>query len=352
MKILNISIKELLKNKLYFSYFAAGLALLLAVICVLANYSRQIFDGFFTQFNNGGVMLLEMKALPSEPSVYDDLPVFARGEGITYDITLTNGERSVYLPSYKGGLCVVSEGDWITPSVLFPLYIWGDFSLSEDRIYLSMELAEELDCVNGGSVNIGGKEFDVGRTVMSNEMYSFIIYDPHTAANEITLMLPDADRLLEISEYLTPENFNDTEGILTLCDGYRGLKAGMSVVLAVLTAVCVMYIFIFIGMYLSKRNEFVRILFRTGIRRAQLFGCLCAVFAPLCFIGCSAGFLLSVLLDKLVDKWAGELLGMSVDEVNYAAYFAVCFAVCVLASAASLLLNTAKTTSEGEVANR
>lgn len=43
---------------------------------------------------------------------------------------------------------------------------------------------------------------------------------------------------------------------------------------------------------------------------------------------------------------------MGVEPVNYAAYFVICFAVCVLAAAVSLLLNMAKTSSEGEVANR
>lgn len=353
MKILNISLKELLKNKLYFSYFAAGLAILLAVICVPANYSRQIFDGFFTQFNDGGVMTLEMSALPSELSVYEDLPVFARGAGLTYDITLVHGERSVDIPGCNGGLCVVSEGDRITPSVLFPLYALGNFSLREDSIYLGTELAEELDCVSGGPVNIADREYEAGRTIpLPTDLYNFIIFDPNPDADEFALMIPDADRLLEISEYLTPENYSDDEGILALCDGYRGLKAGMSVVIAVLTAVCALYIFAFIGMYLSKRGEFVRILFRMGIRRTQLFGCLCAVFAPLCFIGSAVGFLLSVLLDKPVDKWAGELLGMGVEPVNYAAYFVICFAVCVLAAAVSLLLNMAKTSSEGEAANQ
>jgi len=353
MKIFNISIKELLKNKLYFSYFASGLALMLAVICVLANYSRQIFDGFFTQFNNGGVMPLEMSALPSESAVYDNLFVYARGAGITYDITLSHGESSVYLPSYKGGLCIVSECADVMPEALFPLYALGGLSLREGKVYLSAELAGELGCASGDSVNVGGREFTVGRTIMlPTEMYSFIIFDPNTDADEITMIIPDAERLLNVSEYLTPENFNDSEGILALCDGYRGLKNGMSVIIAVLTAVCVLYIFVFIRMYLSKRAEFSRILFRMGMRRTQFFGCLCAVFAPLCFIGSAVGFVLSVLLDMLVDKWAGELLGMHVDKVNYAAYFAVCFAVCVLAAAASLLLNTAKSSSEGEVQNR
>lgn len=47
----------------------------------------------------------------------------------------------------------------------------------------------------------------------------------------------------------------------------------------------------------------------------------------------------------------GLCVGMGVEPVNYAAYFVICFAVCVLA-AVSLLMNMAKTSSEGEVANR
>ena len=44
MKIFNLSLKELLKNKLYFSYFALGLALLTAVVCVISNYSVKVIE--------------------------------------------------------------------------------------------------------------------------------------------------------------------------------------------------------------------------------------------------------------------------------------------------------------------
>lgn len=107
MKIFNLSLKELLKNKLYFSYFVIGLALLLAVVCVLANYSDQVFDGFFTQFDQNQVLPLEVKEPPRQSRYYNELLIFASGSGITYDTTISYGENSVYLPSYRSGLCVV-----------------------------------------------------------------------------------------------------------------------------------------------------------------------------------------------------------------------------------------------------
>ena len=353
MKIFNLSLKELLKNKLYFSYFSLGLALLLAVICVLANYSEQVFNGFFTQFDNGGTLPLEMKELPRESKYCDDLPIFAQGDGVTYNITASYGDNSVFLPSYRGGMCVISDGNGAMMSKLSLLSTFGSVSFKEGTVILSSELAEQLDCKSGDVIEIAGYKYEVRFVApLFMDPYSFIIFDPLTAADEFTVIVSNKEQLLDIAQYLNSGNFTDTDGILALCDGYRGLRAGMRIVIVVLIVVCALYIFVFIKMYLSRREEFVRILFRTGMRKTQLFGCLGAVFTFLCLVGSVVGLLLCVLLDILIEEWASELLKMHVDDVNYIAYFAVAWAACIVVMAASVLINTLKTPSEGEVQNR
>lgn len=353
MKILNISLKELLKNKLYFTYFALGLALLLAVVCVLANYSGQVFDGFFTQFDNDQVLPLEMKELPRESQYYDELPIFAEGNGITYNITVSHGEKSVYLPSYRGGLCVVSMGKNFIPKEMV-LITWHGFETNFEKgfVYLSSELAEELGCEKGDTINIAGSEYKVGEIILiSADTYSFFIYDPEIDAEEFTVILTNKDQLLDVAEHLNSANFNDTDGLLALCEGYRAMKTAMNIVLVLLAAVCAAFIFVYIKMYFAKRREFLKILFGTGIRKIQLFGCMGAVFAFLSFIGSAIGLLISVLLDKLVDNWARELIEMCVDKVNYLGYFSIGFAACVIVAAVSLAINILSS-SDGEVDNR
>lgn len=353
MKIFNLSVKELLKNKSYFAYFALGLALTLSVICVLVNYSRQVFDGFFTQFNNGGVLPLEMKEIPRESKSLEELPILAGGDGITYNTTVSYGENSVFLPSYEGGLCVMSDGDGYMVREFALLTAFGSVSFSDGSVFLGSELADKLGCQKGDVINIAGSEYKVRFIApLFLDSYSFIICDTQIKADNYTVIIQNKEQLLDIVQYLNSENFTDKDGILALCDGYRGLKAGMSVVIAVLILVCALYVFIFIRMYLSRRDEFLRILFRTGMRKTQLFGCIGAVFAFLCFVGSAVGFVISILLDMLVEKWADELLEMHVDEVNYIAYFAVGFAVCVIITAVSLPINMLKMSSEGEVQNR
>lgn len=356
MKIFNLSLKELLKNKLYFSYFALGLALLLAVVCVLANYSRQVFDGFFTQFKNGEVLPLEMKEPPRESEYFDELPILATGNGITYNITLSNGEKSVYLPSYRGGLCVVSAGKKFIPKEL-TLITWFGIGIEFKKgvVYLTSELAEELDCKKGDTIKIADLEYKVGEIILiSSADYSFFIYNPEVDVNEYTVIISNKDQLLEIAEHLNSKNFNDTQGLLALCEGYRAMRTAMNIVLVLLAAVCVVFIFVYIKMYFAKRGEFLKILFGMGIRKIQLFGCMGAVFAFLSFIGSAIGFLISVLLDILVDNWARELIGMCVDKVNYLGYFAVGFAACIIAAAVSLIINILSSYSENrsEAKNR
>lgn len=353
MKIYNLSLKELLKNKLYFSYFSLGLALLLAVVCILVNYSEQVFEGFFTQFDNGGTLTLEMKELPRESKYFGELPILAQGDGVTYNITVSCGDNSVFMPSYRGGACVVSDGNGAMIIKLGLLSTFGSVTFRDGTVILSSELAGQLDYDKGGVINIDGSEYEVKFVApLYMEQYSFIIFDSQTAADEFTVIVSNKEQLLDVAQYLNSENFTDKDGILALCSGYRGLKAGMSVVIIVLAMVCVLYIFVFIRMYLSRREEFVRILFRTGMRKTQLFGCLGAVFSFLCLIGSAVGFLLCVLLDILVEEWASELLDMYVDDVNYLAYFAVGWAACIVITAVAFSVNMLKMPSEGEVQNR
>lgn len=345
VSVLNISAKELLKNKLYFSYFTLGLAVLLSVVCVLANYSRQVFDGFFTQFNNGSVLPLEMKELPRDCRYYDDFLIYARASGVTYNIDVSYGEKSVFLPSYRGGVCLISEGDGAPLKKFMPMMFWFGIKPNFDKetIFLGERLAEELGCERGDTITIGGTEYKINHIIPpADDAYSFVIYDPEITANEFTVVLSNKEQLLDISDHLNSDNFNDKDGLIALCSGYRGMKAGINIVLILLVAICAAYIFVFVKMYFEKRGELVKILFGLGIQKIQLFGCLGAVFIPLCFIGSAVGFLMCVLLDKLVDKWAQELINMTVDKVNYAAYFVVCFAACAVISAIALIINLLK----------
>lgn len=354
MKIFNLSLKELLKNKFYFLYFALGLALLLAVVCVLANYSDQVFNVFFTQFDHDQVLPLEVKELPRQSQYYGEFPVFASGSGVTYDTTISYGENSVYLPSYRGGLCVASEGNMLTKPKELVLTTWYGLELKfeKDIVYPTQELADELGCRKGDKILIGGSEYKVGDIILiSREDYSFYIYDPDIVTDEYTLILSNKDQLLDVTRYLNAHNFSDTEGILALCEGYRAMRTAMDIVLVLLAAVCASYIFVFIKMYFSKREEFVINLFVIGMRKSSLFMCTVAVFAALIIVGSALGLLISILLDRLVDMWAQELLKMTVDKVNYLVYFAAGTVACIIIAAVSLLINI-KSISDNEVRNK
>lgn len=352
MKMFKLSLKELQKNKLYFLYFALGLALLLAVVCVLANYSDQVFNGFFTQFNHGQVLSLEVKEPPRESRYYSELPIFAGGSGITYDITLSHGENSVYLPSYRGGLYVVSNGSYVSEKLALMTWYGLELKLEKGIVYLTQELADELGCQTKDKILIGGSEYEVGHIVLiSSADYSFFIYDPEIKTNQYTVIISNKDQLLDVTKYLNSRNFSDAEGLLALCEGYRTMRTAMDIVIALLVAVCAAYIFVFIKMYFSKRGEFVTDLLVMGMQKSRLFFCLSAVFAVLIIIGSALGLLISVLLDMLVDNWAHELISMSVDKVNYFVYFVAGAAACFVTAAVSMLINI-RGSSDSEVRNR
>lgn len=346
--MLKLSLNELRKNKLFFGYFTVGLAILLSVICILANYSGQVFEGFFTQFRHGQVLPLEMSELPEDM----DLPIFAEKSGITYDVTISHGEKSVFLPSYRGGICVVSINKEFIYKEFALLSSFGVVNFDTECIFLKQNIAEELGCKQGDKITISGTEYTV--KIISPfliDTYNFIIYDPLLRAENYTVIVSNKDELLTLSEQLNSENFTDTEGILALCEGYRAMKTALNIVMVILVAVLAAFIFVFIKMYFSRRADFLSILCNCGIRKSWLFAVIGTDFAVLSFISSGLGFGLAILLDFLVDKWARELIKMRVDEANYLAYFAVGFAVCLIIAAVSLIINISKS-SEKEVRNR
>lgn len=346
--MLKLSFNELRKNKLFFGYFTVGLAILMSVICILANYSEQIFDGFFTQFRHGQVLPLEMTDLPENI----DLPVFAEKSGITYDVTISHGEKSIFLPSYRGGICAVSMNKEFIYKEFALLTSFGVVNFDTEYAFLRENLAEELGCKQGDKITISGVEYTVKLIApFLIDTYNFIIYNPNLRAENYTVIVSDKDELLALSEQLNSENFNDTEGILALCEGYRAMKTALNVVMVILVAVLAAFIFVFVKMYFSRRADFLNILYCCGIRKSRLFVVIGADFAILTLISSGLGFGLAILLDMLVDKWARELIKMRVDEVNYPAYFAVGFAVCLIIAAVSLVINVSKS-SEREARNR
>lgn len=346
--MLKLSLNELRKNKLFFGYFAIGLAILTSVICILANYSGQVFDGFFTQFRHGQVLPLEVSELPKDM----DLPVFAEKSGITYDVTISHGEKSVFLPSYRGGICVISMNREFIYKEFALLSSFGVVNFDTECIFLKQNIAEELGCKQGDKITISGTEYIV--KIISPfliDTYNFIIYNPELRAENYTVIVSNKEQLLTLSEQLNSENFSDTNGILALCEGYRAMKTSLNIVMVILVAVLVAFIFVFIKMYFSRRADFLNILYGCGIRKSRLFVVIGTDFAILTLISSGLGFGLAILLDFLVDKWARELIKMRVDEANYLAYFAVGFAVCLIIAAVSLVINISKS-SEREVRNR
>ena len=353
MKVFKLSVNEIVKNKIHFTYFVLGLALLLSVICVLNNYSNQIFESFFSQFERGDFLSLSVKKLPLQSEIYRDMTVFARGSGLTYDVTLLCEDKSVILPSYRGGVCIISEGTGFP----FPN---SDF-LNEGDILIVEEIANELDCKIDDLIIVNAEEYKVQGIILRenlpkylSKVCSFVIYRPDAdlAFNEINIIVPDTKRLLELSLYLNEENYTDNDGLLILCNNYRGLKAGVYIVIILLITVCATYIFIFIKIYLSKQKNFLLILLHIGISQRQLYEYMGLIFILLFFLSSALGFLISVLLDEVVAGWALELLNTEVDAVRYNLYFSASFIICLVFSLCLLIPNIIKLFSSIEEENR
>lgn len=323
--MINIALKET-KNNIFFIVFAVlGLSILFAIIFVLLNFRLQVSDSYWARYDNKGYVSLESDSNEILNFSNDNLFVYTRAKGLTYDTVISYQNNEIDLPSYLGGICVVSTKENI---VFFPNMLRGEeFSLNERYIWLSEALATLLGCDIGSELKLGNNVyyvkgiFDHNKppTVYENMASFFVFCDNVTLekGDTFTALVFEPDELMKIAKIDNGKIFKDNDGVLELCRGFNTLCIGTVFVICFLMLLLIIFFVSIIRVYLLKREDYIRILYRIGIGDFKLILTYILVFAIVTFCACSLAMLWNVIFNTFIFNWADIILNITINSPNY-----------------------------------
>lgn len=323
--MINIALKETKHNIFFIVFSIFGISILFAIIFVLLNFRLQVSDSYWTRYNSKGYVSLESDSNEILNFYNNNLFVYTRAKGLTYDTTISYQNNEINLPSYLGGICVVSTNE---NKDFFPNMLRGeDFSLNERYIWLSEALATLLGCDIGFELKLGNNVycvkgiFDHNKTpIVYETLASFFVFcdNPKLGTGDtFTAVISDSNELMSIAKIDNGKIFKDSDGILELCRGFNTLCIGTVIVICFLIVLLLIFFVSIVRIYLLKRENFISILYGLGISYFKLFLINIIVFAIVTFCACSLAMLWSIIFNAFIFKWADDILNITINSPNY-----------------------------------
>lgn len=338
--MLRLVLKEIKIKAFLFFLSALGQAVLYALIFVLSDFSAQFSDSYWKNLDPNNFVTLRCDAEQADKIDATDELLYARAKGLTYDVSVSYETSSVYLPDYRGGVCVCSINESLP--VITDVICGDGFDADGQRIWLSDGLSDQLGCGVSDVVTLENKKYFVAG-IYSNDAHflhsrdenaSFFVFCDLSeigATDSLILVIADANSLLRQANSSAQKVFYDDDGILQLCKGYNVLQTGILFAVCFLAALfSVFYIAIF-KIYFDDREEYLRLLNTTGLSYARSFLMFFSVFAIVTIVSFLISVLCGAVFYGIVTGWAESILKVTIKSPDYilsaASGIAVCFAM-------------------------
>lgn len=322
--MIRIALREAKINKFLVVFSSLGLSVLFAIVFVLINFNSRISESYWGRYGKEKYISLEGNNVDLFNYSLEDLFVYGRIKGLTYDTTISYNSRETVIPSYRGGICIYSVNDSIDG---VPNLLRGDsFSLTEQSIWLSETLCSYLGCSIGSSILLNGKTYFVkgvfekgdASTYYEGEV-SFVIHCDARKVETIDslfVVVTDSAQLARLAKMGNGKIFDDKEGILELYRGYNTFRIGMLCITYVLIGLLFVVFVCVIRICLFKRREFVRVLWQNGITSFKSVILLLSVFAFISLLACSFAVAWECIFNSLVISWADNILHIKIEGPN------------------------------------
>lgn len=322
--MIRIALRETKINLFFFIFASLGLSVLFALIFVLLNFRLQVTDSYFDKYKDN-YLSLESNTTELLDYQIDNLFVFSRAEGLTYDTVISYQNKEINIPSYFGGICILSANDSIN---FFPNISNGEDFLQNTRfIWLSETLATELGCDIGSEIKLDNDIyyvkglFDYNETPLFYESKaSFFVYgesEKIKSTDIITAVISDPVQLMELAKIDGGKIFKDSDGVLELCRGFNALCVGIVFIICFLIVLLIVFFVSIIKIYLAKREEFIRILFRNGISNLKLVFTNALLFTIISVFACSLSILWGLIFNLIIISWASNIINITIYSPNY-----------------------------------
>ena len=349
-------------------FFAAvsmvAFCLTAAFVSDVENYRDWFSSGYLVKINDAAYLQSLKK---SGVTLYAD-----DEKGLTYNVTVSCGEKSADLDFLRRGKIILNLGEEV-----FPLS-----DLRKGDVWLSKELHEEIgSCAVGDPVSVAGipcrlagvyfgskREESVSEpeivdgelvyhTIFSNPTlpdevtdFSFVLYSDEAKVSSYTAIFTDMDQALSFCKKVKdPSRYEDERGVLNYYRGMRFLR-GVFILFACFAAfLCFLYYAVILSLYLLRKKRSFEIARAFGASRGDCFFSVAACFSVSSLFGSAFGLLAALGIRRIIDFWATELIGMTLQTGSLLLLFGCFAAASILAIGALTFAFSRRSDRDGTV---
>ena len=314
--------KFLDKDFSFFFGFFLG-TIFLSAIAMVAFSLTDAFIADVEEYRNGfqrGYMIEVNSSEYLSDLEEKDVLILSEGEeGLTYGVTISFGEKSKYISYSQHGFAVRKLLQKMS----------AETSLREDEIWLSYAIAEEFDCKEGDTVYIDGRSYRYVDSLYSLGDYFYVqnalfaLYSNRDSSFEsFSAVFTNMDEALAFSEKVTdPTAIEDKNGVLVYYKGMKFLRNVFVAFACFVALICVLYYAVTISIYLMRKTRSSEILRAFGGPWADYAFSVASSFSIVSFCGTVFGLLMAVGLRLVIDFWAIEIIGMSLNPTSFLLLF-------------------------------
>ena len=366
--------KYLDKDFDFFFGFFIGVILLVAISIVAFTLTTAFVadvEGYRDWFSKGGY---EVKVNNSE---YLDLlkkrniTLYTESEkGLNYDVTVSCGDRSVTLSFLRYGKVFLNLSEDFK----------GYAPIKKGEIYLSQSLCDELGGIEQGTeLTIAGMScrlagtyyrrveipdpeeeiyFDGEKTVVTtttinySNVYdeAFILYADKVKPSSFKAVFTDMnDAIAFCDKVKDPLDLEDERGVLSYYKGMHFLRnvfIGFAVFVAFLY---VLYYAVTMSIYMMRKARSYEILHAFGGSRGGYAFSVGACFSVVSLFGTAFGLLAALGLRRIIDYWASEMIGMTLDAGHIFLVFAAFVVLSVIVTGVITFVLSRRLNRDGTV---
>ena len=310
--------KFLDKDFNFFFGFFLGTILLSAIAMVafsLISAFMMDVDAFRRQFDEGYTIEVKSAKYLSELKGKDVLLYAEGGSGLTYNVTISYGEKEKNVEYLKRGVVILNAPKEYN-------------SMREGDVLLDLNIVEEFGCEIGDEITVGSRACKYVDTMAIINSYlsfrsgEFALYDQSVKLSSFSAVFYHMEDALAFSEKVDdPSEIEDNRGVLSYYKGMKFLRNVFIVFACFMAFICVLFYAVFLSIYLMRKSRFSEITRAFGGSKIDYSVSIASAFSIVASFGTAFGLLLTAGLRRIINYWASEIIGMELNPVSFVALF-------------------------------
>lgn len=324
--------KFLDKDFNFFFGFFIGVIFLTAIVIVtvgLTSAFKSDVDAYREKFKEGYPVKFNSTRYLDSLKKKDLLMYAETVQGVTYNVEVSFGEKTEEITLLQHGMVIINIPKKGSASLLF----------HEGDIYLSPVIAESFACKKGNLITVADRNYRFAGTydvlyAFYNEISDlldwncpFIVCDRNVITSSYTTVFFNMDDAISFcKKIIDPADIGDDGGVL---DYYKGMNFLRKIFIAFAVFVaflCILYYAVTISIYMMRKKRSREIVYAFGGSSGNYAFSVATCFSIVSLLGAAFGLLMAAGLRRIVEFWAIEIIGCTLEFSSFLLTFG-CVAV-------------------------